>query len=329
MVDREEIGRAGATVLSLLARPLCASVLRAHLDGPLRLWDLRERIGGGAQTTLRAQVRDLRGIGALEHRMRSGMPYTVENELTGAGRAIIEVADIVEAWLTVAPQGPIPLGSESAKRAIRALVGGWNSTMVRVLAAGPLSLTDLDSVIADLSYPSLERRLTAMRVARQVERLPIQGGSRPYAVTDWVRQAAGPLVVAGYCECRHLADVANPATGVDIETALLLAVPLVSVSARHSGSCLLVVKAGVADDEPVDRRAAGVHVKVDGGAISSCIASLDSKPTTWAVGSSKAWSDAIAHGQPGGLRLGGEQPELAHGLVAGLHEVLPRAGSTS
>src|SRR4051794_19770073 len=205
--------RAGGTVLSLLAGPLCAPILRAHLDGPLRLPDLRERIGGAAQTTLRGQVGNLRGIGALERQVRSSMPYTVENSLTAVGRGILDVADKLEAWLSRAPQGPIAFGSEPAKGAIRALIGGWGSTILRELAARPLSLTELDGVIAGLSYPSLERRLSAMRAARQIEVLTNEtGAAKPYAVTDWTRQAVGPLVAAGRCECEHLAEVTDPLT---------------------------------------------------------------------------------------------------------------------
>jgi len=66
------------------------------------------------------------------------------------------VADTVEAWLARAPAGPIPLGSEVAKAAIKALVDGWEATMLRALAARPLSLTEFDSLIAGLSYPALE-----------------------------------------------------------------------------------------------------------------------------------------------------------------------------
>ncbi len=199
--------RAGGTVLSLLAGPLCAPILRAHLDGPLRLPDLREQIGGAAQTTLRGQVGNLRAIGALERHVRTGMPYTVENELTDVGRGILGVAEVVEDWLSWAPQGPIPLGSEPAKGAIRSLVGGWGSTVLRALAARPLSLTELSGVIPDLSYPSLERRLSAMRASRQVEVLHNESGkARPYGVTDWTRQAVGPLVAASRCECRHIGE---------------------------------------------------------------------------------------------------------------------------
>jgi DNA-binding HxlR family transcriptional regulator len=66
--------RAGGLVISLCAGPLNVPILRAHADGPLRLPELRERIGGGAQTTLRGHVGNLRGIGALAKRERGGMP---------------------------------------------------------------------------------------------------------------------------------------------------------------------------------------------------------------------------------------------------------------
>src|SRR3954454_18768092 len=103
--------RAGGSILSLIAGPLRVPILRAHLDGPLRLSDLHQRTGA-AQTTLRGHVGNLRGIGALERHVRGGMPYTVENEITETGLGILAVADIVEAWLARAPQGSIALGGE-------------------------------------------------------------------------------------------------------------------------------------------------------------------------------------------------------------------------
>src|SRR5262249_35849966 len=156
-----------------------------------------------------------RAIGALERHVRSGMPYTVENELTDVGRGIIAVAKVVEAWLGRAPQGPIAFGSEPAKGAIRSLVGGWSSTVLHALAARPLSLTELSGAIPELSYPSLERRLSAMRASRQVEVLLNESGkSRPYAVTAWARQGVSPLVAAGRCECEHLPEGADPLTEI-------------------------------------------------------------------------------------------------------------------
>jgi DNA-binding HxlR family transcriptional regulator len=310
-------------VLSLIAGPLCVPILRAHLDGPLRLPDLRERIGGAAQTTLRGQVGNLRTIGALERQVRSGMPYTVENELTEVGRGVLAVAAIVEAWLARAPQGAIALGSEPAKGAIRSLGGAWGSTMLRALAARPLALTELSSVIPDLSYPALERRLSAMRAARQVELEPGGGrGAKPYAVTEWTRQAVGPLVAAGRCECEHLAEVAEPLTRLDIEAVFLLAVPLVDLTVNYSGSCLLAVDTGLEDDGESRDRLAGVHVEIESGVVASCVSRLEREPRTWALGTIGSWVEAILEGRLERLRMGGEDPRLATAVIEGIHASL-------
>jgi DNA-binding HxlR family transcriptional regulator len=315
--------RAGGTVLSLIASPLSIPILRAHLDGPLRLPDLRERIGGGAQTTLRGQVGNLRGVGALERHVRSGMPYTVENELTPAGLGVLSVAEVVEAWLARAPQGTIPLGSESAKGAIRALIGGWGSTMLRALAARPLSLTELSSVINDHSYPALERRLSAMRAARQLEPRPDgDRGAKPYGVTEWTRQAVAPLAAAGHCECKYLAQTTDPLTRIDIEAIFLLSLPLVDLDVSRAGSSLLAVDTGSAGPGKLTDRLAGVRVEVEGGVIASCSSCLGSDPQTWALGSTSAWVDAILEGKTERLRIGGDRAKLAEELVERLHTSL-------
>lgn len=315
--------RAGGTVLSLIAGPLSVPILRAHIDGPLRLPDLRERIGGAAQTTLRGQVGSLRAIGALERRVHSGMPYTVENELTAVGKGVLAVATAVEAWLAQAPQGSIPLGSEPAKGAIRALVGAWGSTMLRALAERPLALTELSSAIPDLSYPALERRLSAMRAARQVElRLDGGRGAKPYAVTEWTRQGVGPLVAAGRCECEHLAEVTEPLTRIDIEAAFLLAVPLVDLTVNYSGSCLLAVDTGSGNEGESRDRLAGVYIDTEEGAVVSCVSRLQREPPTWALGTVDTWVGAILEGRLERLRMGGANPQLATALIEGIHASL-------
>jgi len=314
-------------VLSLCAGPLTIPILRAHTDGPLRFPELREGIGGAAQTTLRSQVGSLRELGALAKRERGGMPYTVENELTGVGRAVLLAADALEAWLERAPQGPISLGSEPAKAAIRALVGGWGSTMLRALAARPLSLTELDALIPELSYPGIERRLGAMRAARQVEQVSGQGGGRPYVVTPWLRQAVAPLAVAGRCECQHLAEEAEVVTRIDIEAVFLLAVPLVTLPEGRAGACLLAVdtsagESGGAELGEPQGRLAGVRVAVEDGQVVSCVSKLESDPGTWALGTVETWLDALIDGRLDGLRIGGEDPDFVRSLVTGLHASL-------
>ena len=318
--------RAGGAVLSLLAGPLCVPILRAHFEGPLRLPDLRERIGGAAQTTLRGQVGNLRGIGALERKVIPGMPYTVENELTDCGREILDVAGHVEAWLARAPQGAIALGSETAKGAIRSLVAGWSSTILRALAAHPLSLTELNGVISDLSYPSLERRLSAMRAARQIEALPeATGKAKPYAVTEWTRQGVVPLIAAARCECRHLAEMAEPLERIDIETAFMLAIPLAAPAAGQSGSCLLAVGSGGEGEEDSEELMAGVQVEVENGEFVSCVTRMARDSETWVLGPVDAWTDAILGGELGRLRIGGPDEGGAQDLIKSMHGALVRA----
>jgi len=251
------------------------------------------------------------------------MPYTVENELTDLGRGILDVAEVVEAWLARAPQGPIALGSEPAKGVIRALIGGWGSTMLRALAARPLSLTELSSVVADLSWPAMERRLSAMRAARLVEVQPNgERGAKPHAVTDWTRQAVAPLVAAGRCECRYLAANTEPLTRIDIEAAFLLAVPLVDLHVNHSGSCLLAVNTPASKDAVSKTRLAGVHVEIETGDVVSCVSVLEKEPATWVLGTVDSWVTTILEGDLGRLRIGGREPQVAKALIAGLHSSL-------
>jgi DNA-binding HxlR family transcriptional regulator len=313
--------RTGGTVLSLLAGPLCVPVLRAHLDSPLQLPELHERIDGVTQTTLRGQVVNLRGIGALEREVLPEMPYKVVNHLTPTGRRILEVAESVEAWLARAPKGPIVLGSEPAKGPVRALIGGWSSTILHALAARPLSLTELDGVIPDISYPSLERRLSAMRAAHQVEGLPGRDGGRPYAVTEWARRAVGPLAAASRCECLHSMEAADPPTRIDIEAAFLLAIPLVVLSTGRSGSCLLAVDAD-SDNGVADFRLAGIHVEIEKGAVTTCVSRPEHEPETWAFGRSESWLDTALDGRHDRLRIGGKAPDLAEAVIAGIHAAL-------
>ncbi len=65
-------------------------------------------------------------------------------------------------------------------------------------------------VISSLSYPSLERRLAAMRLAGLIEARPGNGRGTPYAVTDWLRRGIArwppPSAGSGETYLRHRAD---------------------------------------------------------------------------------------------------------------------------
>jgi DNA-binding HxlR family transcriptional regulator len=309
--------RVGGRVLSVLATPLNLLILRALADRRLRLADLRKATGLPAQTTLRGHLANLGEIGVLRKRPTQQMPYAVENELTPMGRDLLGVSDRLELWLRQAPDGPISLESGAAKGAVKALVDGWGSKMMRALAARPLSLTELDSLISDFSYPALERRLSSMRMAGLVEAQPSLGVGTPYAVTDWARRGVAPLVAATHCERVHMGAKTAPLTQIDIETAFLLAMPLVGLPERAEGSCQLAVDAS----PDVARRPAGVTVKIGGGKVVSCVSRLEPKPGAYAIGSPGKWFHAISEGNIEQLRFGGGQ-ELAENLVSGLHAAL-------
>src|SRR6185436_13939014 len=142
--------------------------------------------------------------------------------------------------------------------------------------------------------------------------------AKPYAVTEWARQAVGPLVAAGRCECEHLAQAAGPLTRIDVEAAFLLAVPLVALPADTGGACVLAVSADTDElDEEVER-VIGVHVEVKQGMVVSCSAGAETEAPTWAKGPVDSWTTAILEGPPDCLELGGIDARLARALIEGM-----------
>lgn len=306
--------RAGGKALSVLATPLNLRVLQALTERPMRLAELRKATGLPAQTTLRGHLTTLGELGVLTKRPTRQMPYAVENELTPMGQELLDVAERLATWLGRAPDGPISLESGAAKGAIKALIDGWGSKMMRALAARPLSLTELDSLISDLSYPALERRLSSMRIAGLVEAQQSRGAGTPYAVTDWARRGVVPLAAASHCERVHMRHDSAPVTQIDIEAAFLLATPLARLPALASGSCQLEVDASPG----VVSRPAGVQVTVEHGKVVSCVSRLEVGPPAYAAGPALTWFNAIRDGSIGQLRFGGSR-QIAEDMVSGLY----------
>jgi DNA-binding HxlR family transcriptional regulator len=310
--------RSGAQTLLLLAAPINVVILQTLADGPKQQVKLRRAAGSPAQTTLRAQLKRLAEIGAIEKHRRNRFPGVLEYELTPSGRDLLLVLDALELWLEKAPNGPLALGSNEARATTRALTEAWSTTMLRALAAGPLSLTELDGVIASLSYPALERRLAAMRLTSLIEAIPGNGRGTPYAVTPWLRLGVAPIAAAARWEHLNLPHSTTPIGQLDTETAFLLAMPLVLPPIELSGSCRLAAE--IANGKK--RRLSGVIVEVrSGGTIESCTTNLDGHADAWALGSVAAWLAAAVEGDISDLELGGNRP-LSRTLVEGLHESL-------
>jgi len=284
----------------------------------MRLADLRAELGGPAQSTLRGILSKLVEVGVLA-RCRGTRPSILAYELTPFGRDLLLAAEAVEAWLRHAPEGPVAIDSAAAKVALKALVGGWGSTIIRALAARPLTLTELDKLIDNCTYPALERRLSAMRLAGQVELGASNGRKgRQYTVSPWLRHAIGPLSVAARCERRHMAHATAPIARIDVEAAFLLVAPTILLGEDSNGTCQVAVEAGRGD---AGRPWAGAQLTLEKGAVTSCVARIEAQPESWVLGPATAWLDAVIGRDPERLSFGGDA-ELGRDVVEGLHDAL-------
>lgn len=314
--------RAGSRVLSVFENPLNTRILRAHAEGPQRLAELQEKVGWSAQTTVRVAVTNLREIGALVKQTVGNSPHAVATELSPAGREMLFVADVIEAWLARSPEGPIPPDGDEAKGAVKALAGGWSSTLMRVLANRPFTLTELAGLIPEISYPALERRISWMRASGQIEPVEQEGRGTPYVVTEWLRQAIAPLCAAGRCERRHMEDESGPITSIEVEASFLLATPLVPLPTNASGGCMLAAQTDPVEPAAESPGLAGVTVAVERGRVTSCLPEVSAEPQTWAVGTPEGWLDVVIDGRIEDLRIGGAKPQLALDLACGIHHAL-------
>jgi len=308
--------RSGERALSLLSTPLNLSVLRSLSERPMRLAELRQATGLPAQTTLRGHLGGLEAVGVVAKRPTQQMPYAVENELTSAGEQLLAVADALEVWLRRAPNGPISLESGAAKGVVKAFVDGWGSTIVRSLATRPMSLTQLDREIPELSYPALERRLSSMRMAGLVEARPGSGSGTPYALTEWARRGVRPLAAAAHCERVCMGKEAAPVTAEDIEGAFLLATSLVGLPDQSSGTCQLEVVGARG------RRAqSGIRVEVERGRVVACECGVAEDRESYAAGTTTMWFTAIRDGALDELHFGGGK-RFAETFVRQMHVTL-------
>jgi DNA-binding HxlR family transcriptional regulator len=315
--------RAGAQALSVLAAPLNVHTLKALKDGPVDLLDLRRAVGSPPQSTMRVYTRALEQLGILERHRSNEFPATAQYAITPAGIALLKVADFLQEWLQAAPDGPILLGSVAAKSGTKALIGGWSSNIVRAVAARAISLTELNMLIPKISYPTLERRLDAMRLAKLVAPQPGEGRGTPYGATKWLRQAVVPLTSAVSWERQFIPEPAAQIGRLDIEAAFLLSIPLIALDSGVSGKCRLAVEVRGASAPA----SAGVVIGVEDGKVVSCTSRLEGDAHASASGSALAWMRQMNGGPPGQLAVSGDFP-LAEAVTTALHalpEVLVRS----
>lgn len=310
--------RAGGKALALLASPLNVHILQALVGGSKAPLDLRRAVGSPPQSTMRIYIRELSRMGVIERRRHEGFPPTVDYVLTEAGQALLKVGDAVQAWLDAAPEGPVVLGSPAAKSVIRALVEGWTTNIVRALVARPYSLTELSSLIVKTSYPSLERRLGAMRLTNQIEHCSGTGRGKPYRATDWLRQAVVPLTAATGWERKYAPEVTTRIGRLDVEAAFLMAIPLMALPSDVTGNCRLAVELQNGSSPVL----AGVVASFSQGKLASCSVRLEGEAAAWATGSAMSWLREMNGGQGTQLELGGNK-RLAERVARSLKLATP------
>lgn len=311
--------RPGTFALSLLAAPINIEVLGALQEEPRSLNELRRVAGTPPPSTMRKQLRVLTDVGAVERHQQPGFAGTASFEIGSAGAELLELAGLLEDWLEACPEGPLALGSPAAKGALKALIEGWNSRIVRALVARPLCLTDLNQLISALNYPSLERRLSALRFSGLVEACPQGGRSTPYGPSPWLRKAAGLLITAAQWEGRY-ATARIAGERFDFEAGFLLALPAVSMASDADGTCRLAVELRSASGDPMWAR---VQAEVMAGEVQSWTANADGEADASISGKPTAWLSALTEGRPEHLDFSGDR-QLAVEVVDGLYRNLFR-----
>lgn len=290
-------------------------------DGPKRLVELQAEAGPVPQTTLRTHLKTLEEIGVVVKRGRERAPGVVELALGEPGEDLLDVVASVERWLALAPGGPLDYGGDAGKAALRALLGGWSSTVLRSLAERPRSLSRLAGDVRMVSYPAVERRLAALRLSGLVEACDGEGKGTPYAVTDWLRQSVGPLIAAVHWEQRRLAERAVGLAPVDVETIFLLTLPVLHLASSLNGSCLMGMQLN-----GNGRDLAGVVAYVRKGKV-SCAPQVEDGTDAWAKGEPPAWIRAMLGLEIDRLDVGGRR-RLARALVGALGpKLLPVASA--
>jgi DNA-binding HxlR family transcriptional regulator len=312
--------RPGTFALSLLSVPLNVHLLEALTEEPKSLSDLRRAAGAPSPTTMRKQLTALVDLEVLIRRQDPGFPGSVRFELGPAGGELLEITRLLQHWLAGSPEGPIAIGGSVAKNALKALVEGWNTKIIRALAARPVSLTDLNRLITAFNYPYLERRFSALRICGLIEARPGEGRGTLYGPSRWLQRACGPLMASAHWERRHAAPEVG-SERFDFEAAFLLGTLGATLPSAANGRCRLGVEFRNGSGESA---LAGVQLQVIEGEVLSCVARPEGRADASASGPSSTWVKALMSGRPDELYLSGDR-NLATEIVESLHRELFRA----
>ena len=234
---------------------------------------------------------------------------------TAAGRELLFVAPVLERWLDTCPAGPLTLGPEAGP-ALSALLGGWCSMVIHVLAAKPLTLEEATKAVYVLPEEVVEARIDEMVDVGLLDVLD-DGDAERFAVTEWLRMGIAPLGAAARLELRHPPGDTAPVAARDVEAAFHLTLPLLQLPAEMSGTCSLAVDL----DRDVPGSPAGLTVRLEEGRVVSREAGLREVVDAWAAASAGDWLDTVIEPDVIHVRTGGDR-DLPRRLLHELHRLL-------
>ena len=302
--------RAGGRVLPLLADAANVAILRILADGELRGHELTERLKHVSRTTQFGRLRDLEEMKVIARETLALVPRQSAYRLTAAGGQLLPTAVPLEAWLAAGEPEPLCLGEAGATEPLKALDSALNSTILRWLAEGNRSPTELERLVHEGGYLDLKRVLRSLKRTGLVEQVRGADRRHPYELTRWARQAAAPLGAMIRWERDYIPELGSPLSPLDVEALLLLAAPLIEFPSDRNGACALIVN-----------DLGAVSVVIESGRVTSCVPGVENGLTSLARGSRAGWRAAIVGGTPAALQIQGDTGFTA-GLVQALCEVL-------
>lgn len=315
-------GGAGSVGLSAFSHPLTGNILRAHKAGPMYSSELKAQLSWASPTSLRLATEEMRGAGTLVRLGNGSGSRATASELTPSGRGLLEVGGAVDNWLLRAPGEAIEPANPAGPSAVKALIDGWDSTIVHELAKRPVTHSELSSAIPDLSHHSIGRRLAKLHSAGLVSKTPESNGAKRVEPGSWLGQAIAPLCVAARWERTYLDGRARPIGQAEIEAAFLLILPLLRLPSDANGACALAVVPPGAIGTGQDPTLAAVSVVVREGQIVSSKYESSISLASWAQGDLGGWLAAVIDDDTAGLRFHGARARLIRQLVGAIHRLL-------
>ena len=312
--------RAGALTLLYLSSPLERPVLRTLMAELTTGVKVQEIVPPDPEHMVMGVFEDSYLLEPADPDHPPGEPIGPDTVMrpTPAGREVPFVGTVVARWLLRCPQGPLEHGEESGRH-MAALLGGWGSTTIHALAGGPLSAAQVCEAVQVLDRRAVDARIEAMLETGLLESAPGEGpGGDPLVQpTEWLRRAVAPLAVAARMELRFPPGDTAPIGALDVEAAFQLALPLLKLPRRLSGTCSPAVEL----DEGVAGNPAGVTARIEQGRIVACERGLDPAADATASGTTAAWLDAVIDRRTEAIASSGDGRLLKH-ILRELHRAL-------